>query len=289
MSLLYAMLLGVIQGLTEFLPISSSGHLAIFQTIFHMKDVGISFDVFLHLGTLVAVFVVYWKDILRLIVEFFGIVVDVCKNIGIFFSRKNRDKAEYHRIITTAYRKFTLLIIVASIPTAILGVLGKKIVEEAGNHLWIVGICLIVTAVLLIVSDNLPDGRKTPKGTKWKDAVIIGIAQGIATLPGISRSGATICTGIFRGLRRDFVVKFSFIMSIPAILGATVFEIPDMADDFAGGNISEYLAGAMMAAIVGYFCIRLMLVVVKNKKFKYFAYYCTLAGVVAIVGSLIAR
>ena len=156
MGILEAILLGIIQGIAEFLPISSSGHLAIFQKLFGMDEVGISFDVFLHIGTLIAVFIVFWKDILRLFVDGVGIVADSCVNVYRFFRSKNKkEPVEYIRVIRTAYRKFALLVIVSTIPTGIIGYLGKELVSNASDTLIIPGICLLVTAVLLFISDQM--------------------------------------------------------------------------------------------------------------------------------------
>ena len=229
MSLLESIFLGIIQGVTEFLPVSSSGHLAIFQQIFGLEDVGTSFDVFLHLGTLIAVFVIYWRDIGRLIYDGIGIVVDFVANVFYYIRWKTTKKnPEYRKIIRTSYRKFALLIIVSTIPTGIIGIVGKNLVDNASHTLIVPGICLLITAILLVISDNIPNGNKTPKKTTYLNAVFIGICQGIATLPGLSRSGTTITAGLLCGLRRDFVVKYSFIMSIPAIMGACVLNIPDI-------------------------------------------------------------
>lgn len=290
MGIFEAILLGIIQGLTEFLPVSSSGHLAIFQKLFGMNEVGIAFDVFLHLGTLIAVFIIYRKDILRLIVDGIGIVVDSCTNIYRFFrSIIKHEQVEYIQVIRTTYRKFALLVIVSTIPTGIIGLLAKDVVSSASDTLIIPGICLLITAVLLFISDQLPDGDKTPKRTGYLNAVFMGVCQGIATLPGLSRSGTTIAAGLLCGLRRDFVVKYSFIMSIPAILGATILEIPDMSKDIATTGALVYVVGMIVAAIVGYICIKTMLVVVRNKKFKYFSYYCAIMGVVAIIASVLIK
>lgn len=285
MELLKAILLGLIQGVTEFLPVSSSGHLAIFKHILGMGDVGISFDILLHVGTLIAVFVVYWRDIARLIYDGVGIIADSCVNIGIFIKMKKTGKRiRYKRVINSSYRKFAMLVIVSTIPTGILGVAGKKLIEDASSTIIVPGICLLITGTLLLISDNLPDGSKTPKYTTYKNALFIGVCQGFATLPGISRSGTTITAELFCGLRRDFAVKYSFIMSIPAIMGAAVLDLKDFGSDgIAGTTLLYYLVGMVVAAIVGYVCIKTMLVVVRNKKFKYFAYYCYAMGVIAIL------
>lgn len=290
MSLFKAILLGIIQGLTEFLPVSSSGHLAIFKQLFGMDDVGTSFDVFLHIGTLVAVFIVYWKDIVRLFMDGIGIIVDAFYNLREYIHcRRSGDEPIYRKVISSVYRKFAMLVIVSTIPTGIIGILGEKLIDEASVSLLIPGICLLVTAVLLFISDQLVGGDKTPKQTTYANAIFMGVCQGVATLPGLSRSGTTITAGLLCGLRRDFAVKYSFIMSIPAILGAAIVKIPDMKTDIAQTSALGYIAGAIVAAAVGYVCIKTMLIVVRNKKFKYFSYYCAVVGVVAIVASIVTK
>ena len=286
MSVLQSIFLGIIQGLTEFLPVSSSGHLAIFQNIFHI-DTGSSilFDILLHLGTLLVVFVVYWKDIWKLIVEAIHMLGDIFSNLGNFF--KNRGKEEklpYRRVVRTNYRKFVVLLLVSTIPTGIMGVLGEKLISDAGNTLLIPGICLLITGVLLLLSDRMENCTKIPKDVTYREGILVGIAQGFATLPGLSRSGTTIAACLFCGFDRRFAVKYSFILSIPAILGAAVLEIKDVGGEvISGGMVGTYLAGMAAAALVGYICIRTMLVVVRNKKFKYFAFYCFAIGAVSIV------
>lgn len=289
MELFKAIILGIIQGLTEFLPVSSSGHLVICKYILGMKDIGISFDIILHSGTLAAVFVVYRKDIWRLIKDGIGICVDVVKNIVEYIRcKKENRRPRYKRVICNSYRKFAMLVIVSTIPTGIIGFLGKDLVERAGTTLIVPGICLLVTGTLLLISDNLPDGYKKPKATTYGNALVIGVCQGIATLPGISRSGTTITAGLLCGLKREFAVKYSFIMSIPAILGAAILDISDFGKDgMTSSDLGCYIAGAIVAAVVGYICIKTMLIIVRNRKFKYFAYYCYIIGAVAIIGNFI--
>lgn len=283
MGLFEAIFLGIVQGITEFLPVSSSGHLAIFKNIFGMEDIGLSFDILFHVGTLLAVFVVYWRDIARLIYDGVGIVVDFCANIGIFFVNLSAEqKRAYRRVINSAYRKFAMLVIVSTIPTGIIGILGKDLIEEASATLLIPGLCLLITGTLLLISDSMKDGRKTPKQTTYPNAIFMGVCQGFATLPGISRSGTTITSGLVCGLRRDFAVKYSFIMSIPAIMGAAVLDLKDFGTDVTKAEMTNGIIGMLFAAIVGYICIKTMLVIVRNKKFKFFAYYCYLIGFVSI-------
>ena len=281
MNILQAILLGAVQGLAEFLPISSSGHLAILQNLFHIeKDTGMLFDVLLHIGTLTAIFVVFWKDIAKLILEFFGIVAD--------FIRRFREPDLI--VLSSAYRRFVLLIIVSTIPTAILGFIGRDFVEYASSTLLIPGIGLIITSILLFVCDRIGDGRKGIKKITYLNAFEIGIAQGVATIPGISRSGATISACLMLGIKKETAVKYSFIMSIPAVLGAAVLELKDAAGaSVTGGTVIAYITGMVVAAVVGYFAIRVMINVVRRKRYLYFSIYCLVIGLVAIIGHIVTK
>ena len=284
MSLLEAILMGIIQGVTEFLPVSSSGHLALFKILFSVEDVGLLFDVILHLGTLIAIFAVYYKDIWKMIVAGFSIIGDVCKNIGIFFKNiTHKTKGGYHHVICNGYRKFAMLVIVSTIPTGVIGVLASDLIEQASKLLIVPGICLIMTAILLLLADHCKGGEKMPKQVTYSNAFIIGIAQGVATLPGLSRSGTTITACLLSGLNRKFAVKYSFIMSIPAVLGSLVFELSDLtAVSFTSTEILYYLVGMVVAAVVGYICIKTMLYVVRQKKFTGFAVYCLIVGAISV-------
>ncbi len=278
--------MGILQGLTEFLPVSSSGHLAIFQNLFHIGQ-GVEdlflFDILLHIGTLIAVFAVFYKDIIKLIKEGFGIIFDFIKSVfGLIRGRK------WRKVIRSGYRKFVMLIIVSTIPTGIIGVLLKDLVEECSKTLIMPGIFLIITACILFIADRAEEGDKTPKDATYRDALIIGTSQGIATLPGISRSGTTITMALLCGFEKRFAIKYSFIMSIPAVMGAAVLEIKDVVETKASLE-PAYFVGMIVAAITGYAAIKIMLNVVKNKRYIFFSVYCLIAGIVAIAGSFIVK
>lgn len=302
MSLLEAIFMGIIQGLTEFLPVSSSGHLALFKTLFGVEtETGMLFDVLLHFGTLVAICAVFYKDVARLIIEGIYILKNTLINLVIFlrnsflqiknmlrkekFSKEELDLGKYHSVVNSSYRKFVVLVIVSTIPTGIIGIIGKDMVEMASKILLVPGICLVITAVLLFLADNAKGGEKLPKDITYSNAFIIGIVQGVATLPGISRSGSTITACLLSGFNRSFAVKYSFIMSIPAILGAMLLELKDFTPTaFLAGEAISYVIGMVIAGVVGYICIKTMLVVVRNKKFKVFGIYCLIIGVISIIG-----
>ena len=286
MSLFEAIFLAIVQGIAEFLPISSSGHLAIFKYVFNANtDTGMLYDIMLHIGTLVAVFIVYWKDIVELVKEGFAIIGDFFVNVGRFFGNFFAStKKEYKKIVNTPYRRFVMLVIIATIPTGILGIALGDLVEAAGQTLIVPGVCLLITGVLLLISDNVKEKTYNEENTSYVKGVIIGIVQGIATFPGISRSGSTITAGLLCGLERSYAVKFSFILSIPAILGAAVLEIKDFNPaSIATNELVYYVIGMVVAAVVGYACIRWLLVLVRNKKFKFFSIYCFIVGAFAII------
>lgn len=286
MSFIEAMIMGLIQGLTEFLPVSSSGHLAIFKNIFHVNtDTGLLYDVLLHLATLIAICFVYWQDIYELLSNTMNMICSIGKNAILFFkSIGKKEKREYIKVIDTPYKRFVCMILLSTIPTGILGVLFEKVIGSASEHLLLPGICLIGTSVILFISHRLQPGNITQENATYKQAAIIGICQGIATLPGISRSGTTITACLANGFSREFAVKYSFIMSIPAILGAMVLELKDFHEIELGGTmLINYLAGMIVAGVVGYICIKFMLFIVKEKSFIGFSIYCLIAGVLSLL------
>lgn len=277
MSLLSSILLGLIQGLTEFLPISSSGHLAIAEHFLGQAGVPATpdfFDVLLHLGTLVAVFVAYWQDIREMVVE----LIDGIRDLAHGTTPNPIPPA----------RRLILLIIVATLPLfAILPI--KKQIEGLSDNIYFVAGALIVTGFLLFASDRVKKGRKTEKTATLVDVLLVGVAQAIATCPGISRSGTTITAGCFVGFDRKFAVRFSFLMSIPAILGANILTLKDAITE--GGivvsDIPVYLVGVAVAAVVGYACIRLLKMIADKGKFGWFAYYCWAAGLIVLALTLV--
>lgn len=272
MTYLTAFLLGLVQGVAEFLPISSSGHLAIAQNLLHIEGAGSVpefFDVLLHLGTLIAVFAAYWKDICEMVVEFFQGIGDLA-----------------HRSTPSPVppaRRLILLIIVGTLPLfAVLPI--RKAVQSLGDNMVFVGAALIVTGFLLFLCDQVRKGHKTERSATWLDALLVGVGQAVATLPGVSRSGMTITAGCFVGYERRFAVRFSFLLSIPAVLGANILSIGDAVKaGINGAEVPMYLVGVVTAAVVGYLCIRLLKYVADKGRFGAFAYYCWAVGILTLV------
>ena len=278
MSLLSSILLGVIQGVAEFLPISSSGHLAIAEHLLGMSgasDIPECFDVLLHLGTLVAVFVAYWDDVRDMVVEFFCGVRDLARGST--------------PTPVPPARRMILLIIVGTLPLLIVLPI-KDLVEGLADNMYFVAAALLVTGCLLCASDRVRKGRKTEKSATMVDVLLVGVAQAIATCPGISRSGTTITAGCFRGFDRKFAVRFSFLLSIPAILGANILSLKDAVEaGIIWADVPVYLVGVVVSAVVGYACIRLLKMIADRGKFGAFAYYCWAVGVLTLILTFIQK
>ena len=271
-----AIFLGLIQGIAEFLPISSSGHLAFFQevvAIFDTGDESIFFDVLLHLGTLAAVFVAYWAEIKALVLEFFTM-------IGV---RKLPKGQKPDRLS----RRMILFIILGTLPLFLILPV-KDYVEGLYQNPIFIGCAFLGTGLILFLSDRLSRGSKTIKNASLVDVLLVGCGQALATVPGISRSGTTISVGLARGFSREFAVKLSFLLSIPAVLGANILSLIDAVKEGIDWSLMPvYLAGVAVAAVSGYLAIRLLKYISQKGSFGGFAYYCWGIGLVTLILSLV--
>ncbi len=274
--------MGLIQGLTEFLPVSSSGHLAIVGQLLKLElDDGVFFEILLHFGTLMAVFIAFRKDVLALIVDGLAIVRD----FFVINYRRITKKSHGEKIIDTDNKKFVILIIVSSIPTVILAFTLENFINSSFTILLVPAIGLMVTGLLLLSTKFIKEGSLNAGNTGYLRAIIIGVAQGIATIPGISRSGSTLVASLLLKLDRAFAIKYSFIMSIPVILGATLVKALEVDFSAVGSTqILSYLIGTIVAGTVGYICIRTLLIIINRNKLHYFAYYCFTIGILAMAG-----
>ena len=270
MTYLSSFLLGLVQGLAEFLPISSSGHLSIAQNLLGLNtEIPEFFDVLLHLGTLVAVFVAYWRDICDMVAELIHGVGDLVHGTT-------------PRQVPPA-RRLILLIIVGTLPLFILLPIHKQ-VQALSNNMVFIGAALVVTGFLLFACDLVRKGKKTERTATIVDVLVVGLGQAIATMPGISRSGMTITTGCFMGFERKFAVRFSFLLSIPAVLGANILSLKDALDTgIIWAEVPMYVVGVVTAAVVGYACIRLLRLVAEKGRFGAFAYYCWAVGLLTLL------
>ena len=275
MTYLKAILLGLVQGIAEFLPISSSGHLAIARNLLNMEGAGSIpefFDVLLHLGTLIAVFVAYWGDIRDMVVEFFRGIAALGKPTG---------------ETPPPARRLVLLVILGTLPLFLILPIKDK-VEQLYNNTYFIAFALLATGCLLYLSDRLAKGRKNEKNATIVDVLLVGVSQAIATVPGLSRSGTTIAAGLMRGFDRTFAVRYSFLLSLPAVLGANILSLKDAIQTGIDWSLLPiYLVGTAIAAVVGYFAIRLVNLLTDKGKFGNFAYYCWGVGVLALILSIL--
>jgi undecaprenyl-diphosphatase len=268
LSLLSALLLGILQGFTEFLPVSSSGHLVLAQKLLPgFSQPGVLFDVTIHLGTLVAVCLYFWQDLWALLLS---VIPSTTTGAD-----------------TVANRRLLWLLFIGSIPTVVLGLFFRKQFEAMFDDIFGAGIWFIITGVLLFITDRVTVAeRPMPAMTTW-DALIIGLAQGLSIIPALSRSGATIAAGVFLGLERGLLVRYSFLLSIPAVAGAFLLElVSHRHETFQRADLLAYGVGTLAALVVGYWSIAILLNLTRSRRLSMFAYYCWAIGVVAlIVGS----
>ncbi|MDD6024647.1 MAG: undecaprenyl-diphosphate phosphatase [Oscillospiraceae bacterium] len=275
MTYLTAILLGLVQGITEFLPVSSSGHLAILQNIFHVEGADLMFDVMLHVGTLFAIFIVYYRDVR-------GVIRGGLSLVGLGKDRGRTSPAARQR------RHLAVFIIIGTLPLLLVLPFKSRIEALSGNTVF-VGMMLLVTGLILYLADRYGRARKTEQQISILDILLVGLGQALAVVPGISRSGTTISTGMLRGFQRTFAVKFSFLLSIPAVLGAALLNIVEAIKlGFDPGLLPAYFVGMLAAAVSGYFSIRFIRWTAARSKFGGFAYYCWGAGIIALLLSLVA-
>ncbi|MCF0121234.1 MAG: undecaprenyl-diphosphate phosphatase [Oscillospiraceae bacterium] len=280
MSFFTAIILGIVQGVAEFLPISSSGHLSILQNILNLsysEEGHLLFDVLLHIGTLVSICVYYRADLANMIQEALAFVR------GEYADRYSDSQP------TGAFR-LIIMIIIGTLPLFAAIPLFDK-VESLYYKTGFIGFVLIMTGILLFVGDRfVRPGNKTERSITFIDALIIGIAQAVALVPGLSRSGTTITVGKARGLSRDFSVKFSLLLSLPAVAGSTLLTIfKAVKAGIEWALIPKYLIGAFIAAFIGFFAIKLIHKLMRSDKFGVFAYYCWAVGIIVVVLSFILK
>ncbi|MFW5998753.1 MAG: undecaprenyl-diphosphate phosphatase [Halanaerobiaceae bacterium] len=254
MEILKSLLLGIIQGITEFLPISSSGHLVLFQRILGITEGNLTLNIFLHFGTLIPVLIIFWNDI---------------KDIILFKSEK---------------KHLIWLIIVGSIPTGFIGIFLEGYSEILFSSVLITGFMLLITGFLLYIAEKVKNYSKQIKDFKSGNAIIVGIAQGMAIIPGISRSGSTIIAALFQKLDKKEAARFSFLLSIPAITGANILKIKELLNNQSHTGISLFplLLGTLTAAIAGYFAIKYLLHILEAGSLIVFSYYCWILGLIVI-------
>lgn len=282
MSTLHSIYLGIIQGIAEFLPISSSGHLAIAQNLFGLEEVPLLFDIFLHLATLLAVCIVFWKKIWELL-----------KCFGRWITKRPRpetNESVNNEILTgteKAGRRTIIAIIVSTIITGVIGIVTSKLIPDLSVKFVCAG--FLVTAALLIISGIIEKKNEAKienpvqEGVSLKQSIVIGLMQGLGTLPGISRSGSTISGALFSKLDRKAAGDYSFIISIPAILGAFVLDLKDLGEISSTIGMTQVLAGCIAAFITGFISLKLLMKIIRKGKLAWFSAYLIPAGILGLI------
>jgi len=273
MDIIQAIILGMIQGLTEFLPVSSSAHLVLVPQLLGVKS-NLAFDTLLHLGTLIAVVSYFWSDVIAIIKSFFSSMADLAR------------KRFLKEIREDSFKRLSWLVIIGTIPAALMGVLLKSQFESLFNSVTAVGFFLLITGFILWGAERMPKGDKKVKQITFTNSLLVGIAQGCAIAPGISRSGATIATGLFLGFDRELAARYSFLLSIPAILGAALVQVKDLITGF-DVNTGIYIAGVLSSIIFGYLAIKFLMGYIKKRSLIIFAYYCWIVGALSLVLTLV--
>jgi undecaprenyl-diphosphatase len=265
-----AIVLGIVQGLTEFLPVSSSGHLVLFGALFQIEEPGMVFEVLLHFGTLIAIFIVFWSDVVMLVKSGLRLLTNPTR------ISKLAAEDEGCRVVVN--------IIIATVPIVIVGLLFKDWITGLFSSPVFTGVMLMITGTILFISDRVQKGLVNMKSMTFLDGLFIGLGQAFAVLPGISRSGTTIAAGLFRKLDRESAARFSFLLSIPAVLGSQVLAVKDLIAYPATQQSMLYMViGAAFAALTGYLAIKLLLNFVRKGRLVIFSYYTWFVGLLVLV------
>lgn len=273
MDIIQGIIIGIVQGLTEFLPVSSSAHLVFIQKLLGVES-SLAFDTFLHLGTLIAVLWFFRYDIYKMLKSWWLSIGDIVQG---------RFKEGFYE---DPYKRLAWYVILATIPVGIVGVLFEDSVDALfSGALYVPAFFLFVTGTILYLSQRIPGGEINYDNITKKEALFMGLGQACAILPGLSRSGTTIAAGLTIGLNKEFAAKFSFILSIPAIFGAFILQLKDIGSAM-DANFLPVLLGFIAAIVAGYMAIKWMLDLVQNKSLDIFSYYCWLMGIIVFMGSI---
>ncbi len=269
--------MGVVQGFTEFLPISSSGHLVLFQTLFGMKEPMVAFDIALHGGTLLAVLVYFYRDVRDVMADFWGSV-----------AKKNPEKTKDAAGVQAPHKGLWVCILITMIPTGLVAVFFKDFFEKAFTNLTFVACAWLVMGIWLILSERFQKGQKDLSCVHYGDAFWVGLVQGVALMPGISRSGSTILAGMGLGFRKETAAKFSFLISIPAVAAAIVLDLKHSISFFIS-HPAPMVTGFAVSAVVGYLVVRWLMAVIHKGQFFVFGYYCVAVSLFSFIFAFLSK
>lgn len=274
MDLVHAIILGTVQGLTEFLPVSSSGHLILFQNFFGIDEPELFLDICLHAGTLIAVFLVFFREIWSILNTLIRLPALSRESGGIKSLFESNDDV-----------RISVLILSGTIPTGILGILFHEMADRLFSNVMLVGGMLLVTGSLLWITRGFKTSGRQLKNMGLKDSLIIGFIQGLSILPGISRSGATISVALILGIDREVAGRYSFLLSIPAIVGALAMGVESGLIEQSSASPATLIGGTLTAAVIGYLALKILLKIIKHGRFFTFSPYCWAVGILALIFS----
>ena len=289
MDILQSILLGILQGATEFFPVSSTGHLILAEKFIPASGDAALFNIFLHAGTLAALLLAMQSDISRLLGEMFRMIGGLLRNLLAYFkSSASHKEPDYVRVVTSNYGKMFLLILTASASSAVVALPLRKFGLTGTNNLIFSGAGFLLTGMLLLVTDRIEPGTKVPRDITYVQAALIGLIQGVTVLNGISRTGIMIVAGILLGFGKKFAIRFSFLLSVPVVVGALILDLGVLLQaDMSVDILANYAAGLLAALIAGLITIGAAMNIMRKSGFKVFSYYSFVIGTLSIICSFI--
>lgn len=285
MTLLQSIILGIIAGITDFLPVSLSGHITLFSNIMGATEsVDMMFIIFLHIGTLISIIIVFFRPLSRAFDEFIGIFCDIFVNAKVRFAGPKRgEEKRYRRIVRNRYRRLCMMMLAALVPTVIIGIFAMRLSDNLIGNLLGSGIGLLITALLMLVASFSGNLYKGPQEIRTFDAVIIGAFQGFSSIPGISRFGMTVSSSYLSGFTTKLTLLFSFMLAIPTVLGSFFYEGITSKTFVPAAGVPAGLIGMAVSAVVGYFVLKTLKWLISVKYARYFAAYSCAAGLISII------
>lgn len=292
MEIFREILLGIVQGITGFLPVSSSGHLILLSRMFGMDSSYLSFFLcLLKISSLLAVIIILFKDIMKLVIGAFQLIQDVFSNIVIFFRKRFvRERDGYFVLDTNPYKRMVLMLVVSSAVTYVIAEFIGSIADNVSKMPVAVGFCFLLSAVILMIADGMGSGKRAIRNMNIFDAVVIGLAQGLSVVPGISRVVMTLAAAMALGFGKPFALKYSYLLAIPTLMGYGLITLCNLAGTAVSlSNLGNILAGMLFCCILSAFCIRLMMNLAKRGSYVVFAAYGAVFGIITILIGLIVK
>ena len=291
LTVIETIIMGILHGLSEFFPLSSSGHMVFFQHIRNLEtDKCIFLDTLLHISTLIAVIVYFREDVANIFRELGEMMMTVFANFLVFLKKRSGDERyTYFKVVNSSYKKLIIMMFISTAITGVLGIIGQDFAMIARSSLWLTGIFFILTSVMLFLTDKHEDGNQVIKTAKYSGSIFMGIAQGVSVLPGLSRTGSTVSMGILLGFNNKLAVKYSLLMSIPAVFASTIYRFINYGGTgFDRGLIPGYFFAMIIAGVIAFYSIKIIMKFIKSKRYIIFSAYSLVMGLAAIIFSIVS-